>query len=83
MKFYIKYLLIFLKATVISLVFGASWVVSFYGLDTYATHHVQNYRSDFFLEIIIFFLSGLIGAMLFLLLMRLIGFITSLLHSKP
>lgn len=82
MRFYIKHLLTFLKAAAISLIFGASWAATFYYLDHSAVGYVQNYRNDFFLEIIVFFLSGLIGAFVFLALIRCIEFIASSLQPK-
>ncbi|WP_298423087.1 hypothetical protein [uncultured Kordia sp.] len=82
MRFYIKHLLTFLKAAAISLLFGISWAITFYSIDTYAAHSIQRYRSDFFLEIIVFFFSGLIGAFLFFILMRSLEFLFSLFISK-
>ena len=73
MHFYLKHFLTFLKATFISLLFGASWVVTFYGFDQYAQLNIHNYRNDFFLEIINFFFSGLIGALLFFCIMYVFG----------
>lgn len=78
MRFYIKHIFRFLKASAISILFGASWVVSFYYLDNYAVQQLSNYRSDFFLEIIVFFFSGLVGALLFLALIKLLEFINTL-----
>ncbi|WP_046756058.1 hypothetical protein [Kordia jejudonensis] len=82
MQFYIKHLLTFLKAAAISLLFGASWAITFYKLDEIAVDHLHNYRSDFFLEIIIFFFSGLVGAFLFFVLIRCIEFVASSVYSK-
>jgi len=69
MLIYIKYFLTFLKAASIALLFGTSWAITFYGFDNYAQLNIRNYRSDFFLEIINFFFSGLIGALLFFCMM--------------
>ncbi len=82
MRYYIKQLLTFLKAASISLLFGASWAITFYGIDTYASTNLSNYRSDFFIEIIVFFFSGLVGALLFFILMRFLEFLLSFFISK-
>jgi len=71
MHLQVKHIFTFLKAVLISLVFGASWVVAFYAFDQYATAYLLSYRSDFFFDIILFFLSGLAGAFLFYLIMLL------------
>ncbi len=77
MKFYVKYLLIFLRAALISLLFGASWVVTFYGFDQYASAYLQKFRNDFFFDVVLFFLSGLVGAFLFYLIMCLLRKVNS------
>jgi hypothetical protein len=82
MRFYLKLLITFLKAASISLLFGVSWAVTFYGFDTYASLHVNNYRNDFFLEVINFFFSGLIGALVFFVLIRLFEKLFSSLSPK-
>ncbi|MGH1386641.1 hypothetical protein [Kordia sp.] len=73
MRPYLKYIITFLRASLISLLFGASWAITFYGFDAYATSHLQHLRSNFFFDVALFFLSGLIGAFLFYLIMLLLG----------
>ncbi|EDP95220.1 hypothetical protein U8527_13455 [Kordia algicida OT-1] len=70
MQYYFKYILVFLKALVISALFGASWVFTFLNFDAYANLYMKSYRSDFFFDIALFFLSGLFGALLFFILIR-------------
>jgi hypothetical protein len=82
MRFYLKYLLLFLKAASISLLFGASWAITFYGFDHYAHLNIHNYKNDYFLEIINFFFSGIIGALLFFCIMYLFEKLYNSLHEK-
>lgn len=72
MRIYLKYILTFLKALAISLLFGASWAFTFFNFDKYADIYMKSHRSDFFFDIALFFLSGLFGALLFFILMRII-----------
>ncbi|MEM6721979.1 MAG: hypothetical protein AAF611_21810 [Bacteroidota bacterium] len=78
MNLYVKHLVTFLRASLISLLFGACWVVTFYAFDAYAEAYLLKYRSDFFFDIVLFFLSGLAGAFLFYITMLLIGKLSAL-----
>jgi hypothetical protein len=71
MRFYLKYLFTFLKAAAISLLFGVCWASTFFGFDYYIDIYMRHLRNDFFFDIIVFFFSGIIGALLFLVVMRL------------
>jgi biotin transporter BioY len=70
MKSYKKYIFIFLRAVLISVTFGITWLVTFDGFDLYAEEHLKPYRSNFFFDIVLFFLSGLVSAFIFYVLMR-------------
>ncbi|WP_298517842.1 hypothetical protein [uncultured Kordia sp.] len=73
MRAYLKYIRTFLRASLISLLFGACWVITFYGFDEYAVTNLKHLKNDFFFDIVLFFLSGLVGAFLFYLIMLLLG----------
>jgi hypothetical protein len=72
MKFNKKHISDFFKAVFISLLFGACWLVAFDSFDLYAEKHLKAYRSDFFFDIALFFLSGLAGAFVFYIIMNLL-----------
>ncbi|WP_108116019.1 hypothetical protein [Kordia periserrulae] len=82
MKLYIKYALSFLKACLISLIFGACWVVTFVGFDRYATANLQKFRNDFFFDVVLFFLSGLVGAFFFYVVMVLFRKLNAIITQK-
>ncbi len=82
MRLYLKYIFTFLKASAISLLFGVSWAITFYGFDNYANNYMRIRKNDFFFDIMLFFLSGLIGALLFFCVMYILEKIVSSLVKK-
>ena len=82
MRLYLKYFVTFLKAASISLLFGGSWAITFYSFDRYADLHMRAYRNDFFFDIILFFFSGLVGTLLFYILISSFEKLYSLLLKK-
>ncbi|WP_160131801.1 hypothetical protein [Kordia antarctica] len=82
MRYYLKYIFIFLKAAAISLLFGVCWALTFYGLEQYTSTHMQTHRNDFFFDIVVFFFSGLVGALLFFISMFLFEKVYNHLREK-
>lgn len=82
MKVSIKHVITFLKACFISFVFGACWVITFLGFDMYATANLQKFKTDFFFDIVLFFLSGLVGAFFFYIVMVLFQKLTAIITQK-
>jgi len=77
MRLYLESIFTFLKASGISLFFGICWTITFYGFDHYTNIYMRIRRNDFFFDIVLFFLSGLVGALLFLCIMSLFEKIVS------